>query len=58
VPSQSDIDALARALYETAPGTNGYRPLHESIPWDRLMGQDWWRDRAREVATKVREYSS
>lgn len=49
-------EQLARALYETAPGTNGYRPLHESITWERLPGKDWWRERAREITSKMREY--
>ncbi len=27
------IEALARALYETDPGTGGYPPLCATIPW-------------------------
>jgi hypothetical protein len=48
-----DIEALARALYETSPGTNGYPPLHKSIPWCDLTGRELYVDRAREIASKL-----
>jgi hypothetical protein len=53
---QGDEEALARALYETALGTNGYPPLHESIWWGDLMDQDYWREKARAVMLKLEEY--
>ncbi len=33
VPS---VEALARALYLTESGSNGYPPSHDTIPWEDI----------------------
>lgn len=33
--SNLSVERLARALYLTAPGSNGYPPSHLSIPWSQ-----------------------
>ena len=51
-------EALAKALYETAPGTNGYPPQHESIPWaDAWASQEYYREKAAEVLRIMAEGS-
>lgn len=48
------VEVLARALYETDTGSDGYRPMHESIPWDKVTWRDYYLERAREIITKIK----
>lgn len=47
------IEVVAKALYETAPGTNGYAPLHESIPWRSVTFKSAYRERAAAIITAL-----
>lgn len=46
-------EQLAKALYETDPGTNGYPPLHLSIPWRDTMHRDFYYERADEILRRA-----
>lgn len=53
MPKARKVEAAARALYETAPGTNGYAPLHESIPWREVSFKESFRQRAAAVVAAI-----